>query len=348
MTSVPELRGARVRLRGLRAEDTDAVLRVFANPETSRHFDADLADPEQARAMLGRGLAYRGPAGTGHWVIEFDGTVVGIAYLRPSEELPGGVAEIGWYLGSDSKSGYSPMACGCPQISPAVGSHDHPPGDPVCRLVHNPPQPRHSGRGLATEAAAVLLEYGLHALGLPAVWALIHEDNTASLALADRLGFADIGSGAHYGGTHRVRVALAPARPAGLHHVELWVADLPATERSLGWLLGELGWRENTRWRDGVSWRLGDVYIVAECSPAIIPGEHERRRPGLNHLALHARSRADVDSLVSAAPDHGWSLMFAELHPHAGGPEHYAAFLEDEQGFEVEVVAPPVRRRVSA
>lgn len=26
-------------------------------------------------------------------------------------------------------------------------------------------------------------------------------------------------------------------------------------------------------------------------------------------------------------------------HPHAGGPDHYAAFLESEDGFEVELVA---------
>ena len=36
---------------------------------------------------------------------------------------------------------------------------------------------------------------------------------------------------------------------------------------------------------------------------------------------------------------HGWSLLFADRHPGAGGPAHYAAYLEDAQGFEVELVA---------
>ena len=31
--------------------------------------------------------------------------------------------------------------------------------------------------------------------------------------------------------------------------------------------------------------------------------------------------------------------MFADRHPFAGGPDHDAAYLEDEQGFEVELVA---------
>jgi hypothetical protein len=31
--------------------------------------------------------------------------------------------------------------------------------------------------------------------------------------------------------------------------------------------------------------------------------------------------------------------MFADAHPHAGGPNHYAAYLENPDGFEVELVA---------
>jgi hypothetical protein len=31
--------------------------------------------------------------------------------------------------------------------------------------------------------------------------------------------------------------------------------------------------------------------------------------------------------------------LFPERHPYAGGPDHYAAYLEDADGFEVELVA---------
>jgi hypothetical protein len=31
--------------------------------------------------------------------------------------------------------------------------------------------------------------------------------------------------------------------------------------------------------------------------------------------------------------------MFAERYPWAGGPEHYAGYLENSDGFEVELVA---------
>ncbi|MGC0387614.1 hypothetical protein RKD33_007831 [Streptomyces sp. SAI-129] len=39
------------------------------------------------------------------------------------------------------------------------------------------------------------------------------------------------------------------------------------------------------------------------------------------------------------AAQHGWSLMFSELHPNVGGRQHYAAYLESTDDFEVELVA---------
>ena len=127
--------------------------------------------------------------------------------------------------------------------------------------------------------------------------------------------------------------------PDGLHHVELWVPSLERALRSWGWLLPALGWQPYQDWPAGRSWRLGGTYVVVEQSPALTADAHERRRPGLNHLALHAGTRGDVDRLVTAAPAHGWTLLFPERHPYAGGPEHYAAYLEDRDAFEVELVA---------
>jgi hypothetical protein len=89
----------------------------------------------------------------------------------------------------------------------------------------------------------------------------------------------------------------------------------------------------------GRSWRLGETYIVVEQSPALIGAEHDRCRPGLNHLAFHAGTRGDVDSLAGDGPAHGWTLLFTDKHPYAGGLEHYAAYLAGTDGFEVELVA---------
>ncbi|MCX5267015.1 VOC family protein [Streptomyces sp. NBC_00199] len=128
-----------------------------------------------------------------------------------------------------------------------------------------------------------------------------------------------------------------------LHHVELWVPDLPRASREWGWLLGGLGYEPYQDWDRGRSWRLGPTYLVVEQSPAMKDdgGGHDRLRPGLNHLAFHAGSPSALDALVAQAPAHGWTPLFAERYPHAGGPKHYAAYLENSDGFEVELVARP-------
>lgn len=124
-----------------------------------------------------------------------------------------------------------------------------------------------------------------------------------------------------------------------LHHVELWVPDLGRAITSIGWLLEALGYQRFQDWDDGRSWLLGETYIVVEQSPALTDGRHDRRRPGLNHLAFHTGSRSETDRLVADAAKHGWTLLFPEHHPHAGGPDHYAGYLANADGFEVEFVA---------
>lgn len=78
----------------------------------------------------------------------------------------------------------------------------------------------------------------------------------------------------------------------------------------------------------------------------MVDGDHERRRPGLNHIAFHAGGADQVDALTEASRLHGWTLMFPDAHPYAGGRHHYAAYLVNADGYEVELVAtaPEVSR----
>jgi 8-oxo-dGTP pyrophosphatase MutT (NUDIX family)/catechol 2,3-dioxygenase-like lactoylglutathione lyase family enzyme len=135
------------------------------------------------------------------------------------------------------------------------------------------------------------------------------------------------------------KVAMPESGASGsVHHIELWVPDLAAAEPSWGWLLGELGYLPFQHWPDGRSWRLGRTFVVLERSKGLIGTVHERRAPGLNHLAFRVTGRPALDALVDAAPDHGWRLMFGARHPYAGGKDHCAAYLEDRNGYEVEIV----------
>lgn len=138
----------------------------------------------------------------------------------------------------------------------------------------------------------------------------------------------------------------------GLHHLEIWVADLRTARQEWGWLLRRLGLVRTGAWGDdvsgGESWAVPTAvpdgssplpYLTLTTSPNLSGDEHDRRRPGLNHLALLGGGSAEVDAVVLDAPAHGWRPLYAERYPRAGGPDHYAAWLENAAGFKVEVVA---------
>ena len=127
---------------------------------------------------------------------------------------------------------------------------------------------------------------------------------------------------------------------SGFHHVELWTESLATVLPSWAWLTQQLGWTPYQEWPGGISWQAHDgSYLVLEESPDTT-GPHNRTHAGLNHLAFTVPSAALLDQLRSEATSHGWSELFADRYPHAGGPDHYALYLENKQGFEVELVAP--------
>lgn len=126
---------------------------------------------------------------------------------------------------------------------------------------------------------------------------------------------------------------------AGFHHVEFWISDLESARTEWGWLLGRVGFERASTWPQGESWAAGGAYLTLTTSPNTVGTEHDRRRPGLNHLAFHGGSPADVDAIMADAPSAGWMPLYQERYPHAGGPQHYAGWLENAAGFKVEVVA---------
>ncbi|TWE11929.1 VOC family protein [Rudaeicoccus suwonensis] len=126
---------------------------------------------------------------------------------------------------------------------------------------------------------------------------------------------------------------------AGFHHVEIWVADFSAVRTEWDWLLTEVGFAVQDEWENGASWIAGGAYLVVTASPSLSQPDHDRRRPGVNHVAFKADSAAQLDQLMHDAPLHGWEPLYQERYPHAGGVEHYAGWLENSTGFKVEMVA---------
>lgn len=134
--------------------------------------------------------------------------------------------------------------------------------------------------------------------------------------------------------------------PRGLHHVEIWLpnpADITPPHDWVWpqwpWLFTELGFQLRDEWPGGQSWGIDGTYISLTISPNLRTPTHDRRQPGMNHLVFHGGTREQVDELVAQSPHHGWQPLYQERYPHAGGPNHYAGWLEDIHGYKVEIVA---------
>jgi catechol 2,3-dioxygenase-like lactoylglutathione lyase family enzyme len=125
-----------------------------------------------------------------------------------------------------------------------------------------------------------------------------------------------------------------------LHHLTLWVPDLERAGPSWRWLLGELGYTVDRSFETMLLFRHSTGFaFVLEQSADMVPGMlHSRLRPGLNHVAFTLDSAEALTTMVAQSADHGWSALPGNRHGIAGGAA--VAYLEDRDGFEVELVAP--------
>jgi catechol 2,3-dioxygenase-like lactoylglutathione lyase family enzyme len=126
-----------------------------------------------------------------------------------------------------------------------------------------------------------------------------------------------------------------------LHHVEINVSNLDRSRLFWGWFLERLGYTKFQEWDAGTSWRLGATYIVfvQTVGEHLEPAYH-RSRTGLNHLAFHAASRAQIDDLVRELDARAIPILYRDRHPHAGGGDSYVVFFEDPDRIKVELAAP--------
>lgn len=127
-----------------------------------------------------------------------------------------------------------------------------------------------------------------------------------------------------------------------LHHIELYVSDL---ERSIAFwtpFMHLLGY-EPDRWSGGMNYQRSpeETYLcLLPADPEHVAAGYHRKRIGLNHLAFRAASRAQVDQIANWVKASGYTLLYEDRHPYAGGPNYYAVFVEDPDRFKLEVVAP--------
>ncbi|WP_399897758.1 glyoxalase [Streptomyces sp. BBFR51] len=90
---------------------------------------------------------------------------------------------------------------------------------------------------------------------------------------------------------------------------------MPDLRRALGRLLEVLGYSLFQNWEGGRGWRFGPTYPAIEQSSAL------------------------TAKITTASAQPGWQLMSPERHPYAGGGQYCAAHLENDDGFETELVS---------
>jgi ribosomal protein S18 acetylase RimI-like enzyme/catechol 2,3-dioxygenase-like lactoylglutathione lyase family enzyme len=126
-----------------------------------------------------------------------------------------------------------------------------------------------------------------------------------------------------------------------LHHINLKVSNLQKSSEFWGWFLSRLGYVQFDSWSKGVSWKLGETYIdFVQVEHEFLNMPYQRDHIGLNHLAFQAQSREQVDAITVELRARDIKILYIDKHPFAGGPNYYAVYFEDYDGFKGELVAP--------
>lgn len=142
------MKTTRLVIRELEASDADAVQRCAGDPQVVRYLPFGPNTPDQTRTFLDR-------------------------VLVAQQERPRRRYEMAVCQGDE--------LVGCARIS--IGSPEHRQGDigyMLCRELW--------GRGLMTEAAEAIIQFGFDSLGLHRIWATCGTENLASARVLDKLG----------------------------------------------------------------------------------------------------------------------------------------------------------------
>jgi RimJ/RimL family protein N-acetyltransferase len=158
----PVIETARLRLRPHQAEDFDACVAMWSDPEVARFTIGDPSPPPQTWRRI---LAYRG-----HWVL------LGFGYWAVEEKATGlYIGDIGF---AEFKRDIRPSIERMPELGWAL-------------------VPRAHGKGYATEALRAAVAWGDEHFGSTQTVCIINEGNHASFRVAEKLGYKELRRTSH-------------------------------------------------------------------------------------------------------------------------------------------------------
>jgi glyoxylase I family protein len=129
------------------------------------------------------------------------------------------------------------------------------------------------------------------------------------------------------------------------HHLDLTVTD-PVKSRPLYELfLGHCGFTLKSAGDTWAGFGLGDkrypCISLLKAKGRNAGRKHDRYSAGMHHLALRAKSRADVDALHRKLKKFGATILDAPAEYPEYGKGYYAVFFADMDGIKLEYAYTP-------
>lgn len=126
-----------------------------------------------------------------------------------------------------------------------------------------------------------------------------------------------------------------------IHHIDITVSD---PKRALGFydfVLPLMGFRRIEDADEGPLWARAHVEVGLQTARADSPTPHDRRSPGLHHLAFMAPTRDAVDTLHEELKASNVAIFDPPAdYPHYA-PGYYAVFFADPDDIKLEYVYTP-------
>jgi catechol 2,3-dioxygenase-like lactoylglutathione lyase family enzyme len=132
-----------------------------------------------------------------------------------------------------------------------------------------------------------------------------------------------------------------PIEVLAADHLDLTVRDLARSTEFYAKVLGALGFRRVAH-ESYVAFGNAHMNVgLRPCAPAHRDAVFDRTRPGFHHLALKAKSRADVDRFHDFLVRERIPVLDPPAEYPQYGPDYYAVFLADPDGMKIELVHFP-------
>jgi catechol 2,3-dioxygenase-like lactoylglutathione lyase family enzyme len=132
----------------------------------------------------------------------------------------------------------------------------------------------------------------------------------------------------------------APA-PGAIHHIDLSVRDVARSTLFYDRVLPLFGFRRGSGAPEGPTWAGAGLELGLQAARAPASAQHDRRLPGLHHLAFTAPTREAVDAVHEELVALGVPILDPPADYPQYAPGYYAVFFADPDGIKLEYVFTP-------